>query len=151
MNRQCCCAPGILLINLSRDDSQIRSHLVDRSASLHPSQQREPTSIIFMEKVTVGLQRLLHRHRRPKFAGPRIQPAKSGRGDSNHRELRAIQRNTFPHNQRISAESAPPQIVAQHHHGGRSRCATVRIHKYAPQRWPPPQNAKIVAGRSRSH
>ena len=42
---------------------------------------------------------------------------------------------------------APPQIVAQHHHGTRSRRAAIRIHKDPPQHRPLSQHIKIIAGR----
>jgi len=75
MDRQRGRPPRILLINPPRDYSQVGADRFERNAPAHPSQQRQPAGVVFLEQIAVRLQRLLHRHRRPKFAGPGIESA----------------------------------------------------------------------------
>ena len=150
MNRQCGRPTGILLIDSSGDDCQVCPHFFERNARLQPSEQRQPTGVVLEKQISVGFQCLLHRHRRPKLAGPGVDPTKSRRGHANHREFGAVQGNVLAHNLRIRAELAPPQGVAQHHHRPRSSRAAILLHKRPTQRRPLPQNMEEVAGRLRS-
>ena len=146
MNRQRGRSPGILLINPSRDHAQVGAYLFHRNARPQPFEQRQPAGVVLEKQISVGFQCLLHRHRRPKFVGPGVEPTKSRRRHANHREFGAVQGNTLSHNLRIRAELAPPQGVAQHHHGAFARPGAVRVYKPAAQLRASLQHFKVIAG-----